>query len=122
MSARLTIIAAIVCEVIGTSNLKLSNGFTKVFPSALVVVFKGPTSLERAFCLICIISWGGGASPVRKHPINQIHRKSSISIGIGFDRHVIIPPFSGQANRSSVLKKSKANRFRLHIRANYQSS
>jgi small multidrug resistance pump len=39
MNPWLTLIAAIVCEVVGTGNLKLSNGFTELLPSALVVIF-----------------------------------------------------------------------------------
>lgn len=39
MNPWLTLMAAIVCEVIGTSNLKLSDGFTVLLPSALVIVF-----------------------------------------------------------------------------------
>jgi len=39
MNPWLTLIAAIVCEVIGTSNLKLSDGFTELLPSVLVLVF-----------------------------------------------------------------------------------
>lgn len=44
MNAWLTIIAAIVCEVVGTSNLKLSNGFSEHLPFALVVVFEAASS------------------------------------------------------------------------------
>ena len=41
MNPWLTLMAAIVCEVIGTSNLKLSDGFTVLLPSAMVIVFYG---------------------------------------------------------------------------------
>jgi small multidrug resistance pump len=41
MNSWLILIAAIVCEVIGTSNLKLSDGFTVLLPSTMVLVFYG---------------------------------------------------------------------------------
>jgi len=39
MNPWLTLIAAIVWEVRGTSNLKLSDGFTELLPSALTLAF-----------------------------------------------------------------------------------
>ena len=38
MNPWIILITAIVCEVIGTSSLKLSNGFTVLLPSVLVLV------------------------------------------------------------------------------------
>lgn len=41
MSPRLTLAIAIVAEVIGTTALKASDGFTRLWPSAVVVVGYG---------------------------------------------------------------------------------
>jgi small multidrug resistance pump len=45
------LLLAIVCEVIGTTNLKLSRGFTEFLPSALVAVFYGASIFLMALAL-----------------------------------------------------------------------
>jgi small multidrug resistance pump len=41
MQAWILLVAAIVCEVIGTTSMKLSDGFRKVVPSISLFVFYG---------------------------------------------------------------------------------
>ena len=41
MNAWLLLMAAIVCEVVGTTSMKLSDGFKKPVPSILLFVFYG---------------------------------------------------------------------------------
>jgi small multidrug resistance pump len=45
------LLAAIICEVIGTTSMKLSNGFTKLGPSLLMVLFYGLSLVALNFSL-----------------------------------------------------------------------
>ncbi len=45
------LIAAIILEVVGTTNMKLSEGFTRLLPSVLIFVFYGLSFTAFTFAL-----------------------------------------------------------------------
>ena len=63
--AWLYLVAAIVTEVVGTTNMKLSEGFSKLVPSVLVFVFYGLSlvaltlALKRIDVSVAYAVWSG---------------------------------------------------------------
>ncbi len=45
------LVLAIILEVVGTTNMKLAQGFTKVLPSILIFVFYGLSFVALTFAL-----------------------------------------------------------------------
>jgi small multidrug resistance pump len=51
MTSWMYLIVAIMFEVAGTTSMKLSNGFTNLWPSVLIFIFYGLSFTAFTFCL-----------------------------------------------------------------------
>lgn len=89
--------AAIVLEVAGTTNMKLSEGFTRTLPSVLIFVFYGLSFTAVTFALkkldlsVTYAIWAGAGTALIaaigviwfKEPINALKVGSVVLIIIG---------------------------------------
>jgi small multidrug resistance pump len=91
------LVAAIVLEVAGTTNMKLSEGFTKTLPSVLIFVFYGLSftavtfALKRLDLSVTYAIWAGAGTALIaaigviwfKEPVNALKIGSVVLIVTG---------------------------------------